>query len=952
MPLVGRLAELQTFESLWVDVEEARRQVVFVGGEPGAGKTRLAAEVAGALHDDDVAVLVGTSTADGGVPYQPFAEMLDHLFSSAPEGTFHVMLDDDSRRELARLSTYVPRHGGSGSSDEAAPAGDVRRELFDAVARLFRRLAEDRPVALILDDLHWAQLPTVALLEHVVHSCPDVRMLVVATFRTTAPDRSDEISARVAELHRLDGVRRLDLSGLDAGAIAEYVSIRGGLPLNDARAPAVMLRDHTGGNPFLLRELWADLERRGGVSTLRSSHRVPSSIADALSRRLDGLGDDVRHFVELAAVVGDTFDLATLVAASEDGHAHTMASVDAATAAGLVEEMEGAAGVYSFVHSLTRQAVLDRMPPSRRMRFHAQVAEALERQPVRPSLVPRLAHHYLAAHVLGHHEQALRHTTDAGRLAERGLAFEEAAVWFERAAALPDCDRHVRAELLFSAATNCVRAGRFPRARAIYDQLTTTPDPLVRLAAAMGYEDTNWRPGLADPRTPGLLSAAIDESGLDHTDARYVRALGSLGRALAFAGQTDRARATGDAAIDAARLLDDDATLTHALTTSLWHGTAPDIAQRQLERTRELSRLAKAAGDHETAGSAGNFGAMVGYLVGRPDVVDEGLADVRLAAQATSQPYYRHIVASLEHARAFLRGDFAAAERWADETLVLDETFGDDMTEGPHGVQMFMIRRETGALLRFRSYLDGRESFIGRWVPGLLALYTELRIEVGIARALRHLLDRRLEAHTDEAQWPMELVFMAEAALALEDEDAVRRLRPLVSTFAGMNVASGALIAAFGSADRYLGRIAGFLGDHTAAERHFETALEMDRRMHSVVHTTETLAHWALFLAGAGQADRSRPLATEARAVATPIGQERVLALLEPLARQAGPDGLTDREVDVLRLLAGGLSNREIGERLHISANTAANHIRSILMKTGAANRTQAAMYAADHQLA
>jgi DNA-binding NarL/FixJ family response regulator len=124
----------------------------------------------------------------------------------------------------------------------------------------------------------------------------------------------------------------------------------------------------------------------------------------------------------------------------------------------------------------------------------------------------------------------------------------------------------------------------------------------------------------------------------------------------------------------------------------------------------------------------------------------------------------------------------------------------------------------------------------------------------------------------------------------------------------------------------------------------------MDRRMGSVVHITETLARHALFAASRGHSEEARRLADEARTIAAPIGQTRVVDLVDSLLT-AGPDGLTDREVEVLRLLAEGLSNRAIGERLYISTNTAANHVRSILIKTGATNRTQAAMYAADHEL-
>jgi DNA-binding NarL/FixJ family response regulator len=123
--------------------------------------------------------------------------------------------------------------------------------------------------------------------------------------------------------------------------------------------------------------------------------------------------------------------------------------------------------------------------------------------------------------------------------------------------------------------------------------------------------------------------------------------------------------------------------------------------------------------------------------------------------------------------------------------------------------------------------------------------------------------------------------------------------------------------------------------------------------MGSVVHVTETLARQALFAASLGRTEEARRLADEARGKAAPIGQTRVIDLVDSLLTMdlGGPDGLTDREVEVLRLLAAGLSNRAIGERLYISTNTAANHVRSILIKTGAANRTQAAMYAADHEL-
>lgn len=937
-------------ESVWASVEAGNRQVVLLGGEPGAGKTRLAAEVAGTLHDNDVTVLVGNSRLDAGAPYEPFREMLDHFFASASKGSLSWLLEGRLDQELRRLSSQVSSHITEMEQD-ADDRGDARRELFDAVALFLRRVAAHRPLVLVAEDLHWSHPSTIALFEHVVHRCPDIPMLVVGSFRTTPPDRSDELSARLADLHRLEGVRRFDLGGLDTEAIAEYISIRGGVPVESAKASAAILRDRTGGNPFFLREVWIDLEARGGVSALRSPQRVPASVGDTLARRLSGLGDELRQTIELAAILGDTFDLRALVAANDADSTQTMAAIDSATALGLIETVEGADNQCSFVHSLARQTVLDQMAPSRMTILHASAAEALEKIGTGPALVPRLASHYLAAQVLGYQEKSLRYATEAGRLAEQSLAYEDAADWFERASATPGVEVRTKAELLSSAAANHLRAGDFARARLLYDQLGTVTDPIIRLEAAMGYEDANWRPGLADSHAADLMTTAIEGSGLDEDDPLYIRALGSLGRALAFAGQTSRARQVGDRAIELARHSEHPSTVAHTLKTSLWHGLTPDLSEVQLARATELSVMCKQSGDAEGLGAAAYFRAMAAYMCGRAGDLEEASADCRRGAQSSGQLFFQYVTGCVSQGISFMKGDFEGAEHWAERTLDMGGAFGVDSTEGSFGVQMFMIKRETGGLEQVRHHLDGKEPFHGRWIPGLLALYTALSIEPGMRRTLRHLMNRDLSVHTAEAQWPMELVFMTEAALALSDHEALATLRPLLEQYRGQNMVAGQFVAVFGSADTYLAQVSAELGDDAGADQYFRTALEMSERMGSLVHTAETLAHQARFVASQGNRQRSGELSARARELAEPIGQVKVLGILDSLEAPKGPEGLTERELDVLRLLADGLTNREIGERLYISSNTAANHVRSILTKTGAANRTQAAIYASEHHL-
>ncbi len=778
--MVGRSLELEVFEQAWTAVLGGERQAVFVGGEPGAGKTRLAAEVAGVLHAHDTTVLVGTSVADFAVPYHPFAEMLDHLFVSIEQGGLAETIGNGGA-ELSRLAPSVARHI---DGDTRSPTGDggARHRLFEAVAQLVRSLAGERPLVLVFEDLHWARAPALALLSFVLDTVTDVPLLAVGTFRTTEPDRSSALTEHIADLYRLEGIRRIDLSGLDTEEIAEYLHIHAAVSLGDARAPAALLRDQTGGNPFFLREVWRDLEQRGGLEALRGGpDRVPVSVGDTLDRRLAGLGDNLREVLDLAAVVGDTFDLVTLVAASDAERSTSLAGIDAAIALNLIDGSTDRPGEYSFIHSLTRRAVLDRLAPSRAAQLHARVARALESRGDEPLMVPRLANHYLAATVLGFDREAVRYATEAGRLAERSLAFEEAAAWFERVAALPAIDAESRSRVLLSAAENHVRAGDFARGRLLYRRLAHTGTPEVRLGAAMGYEDATWRPGMADSEAADLLTAALSEGGADVDDGRRLRATASLSRALALSGEVDLARDLGTRVIDEARRLDDPETLAHALFTSLWHGGSPEMVETQLNRATELSRLATEIGDIESLGVSGYFGAGAAYLSGKPGELATAVADQRRAAAVAGQPFFSYIEACLVQARCFLSADFTAAEQWAQRAVRLGESFGAFGTDGSFGVQMFMIRRETGALDRYRPHLTGDESSSGRWLPGLLALYTELGVARGVSRTLQPLIGRDLEQQSHSALWPAELVFMVEGALLVRDHDALDRLAPLLT---------------------------------------------------------------------------------------------------------------------------------------------------------------------------
>jgi DNA-binding CsgD family transcriptional regulator len=279
---------------------------------------------------------------------------------------------------------------------------------------------------------------------------------------------------------------------------------------------------------------------------------------------------------------------------------------------------------------------------------------------------------------------------------------------------------------------------------------------------------------------------------------------------------------------------------------------------------------------------------------------------------------------------------------------------------GTYGIQMFSLRREQGRLAELASViriLAGSEREDGPWRPGLVSLLVELGMESEAKRELARIASAGLEP-LRESLWLASLTYITDACAALGSEAVAELVYPELAPLAGTNVMVGHLVAYYGAADRYLGMLAATLGEWERAEEHFERALELNARMDASTWLAHTQYEYArmLLLRGSEPHGQARALLARADQLAARIGmgalRKRIAKLGAPPAGPAGlPDGLSAREAQILRLIARGLSNREIGAELFISEHTAANHVRSILRKTGCANRTEAASYAHRHAL-
>ncbi|WP_394553612.1 AAA family ATPase [Agromyces sp. MMS24-JH15] len=968
-PLVARRVELAALRDALGSAIAGDGCAVFVGAEPGGGKSRLLAAIADEARSAGAEILAGACVEELGRPLEPFDAVIEQLLR-APDG--------EGGADAGDRNAHGRSDGPAAAGPEAPDALALLGTAFDAASpapqfgqpRLFEAVAEavlDRagrtPVVLVLDDLHWADDDAVRLLERLVLAVAGAPVLLLGAYRPDPPDRSAGLSDVLGRVSRLPQVSRILLAPFDEGELAEYLVEVGGIAPEHAARPAHALAAITGGNPFLVRETWRHL--LDAIAAGDPGIAMPETTYDLLRPRVAMLSGTELEVVGVAAIMGQEVDLSELLACVDAPPDAALRAVDAIVHAGLLERPTSD-DRYRFPHAIARQAMLDAIPPSEAIRIHARVAETLEaRFPAAPRLVQRLAFHYDAARALGYADRAVTFHLRAAESADRRLAHEQAATLLERASELTarvdECER-----LRERAARSWMLAADFAAARRLRERNLESADARTRVRAAIGYEDASWRPGLTGERAAELLSTALEGIPADDRDPLHVEASASLGRAIAFTGQVDEGAERGERALEAARALGDERTLAAALRARIAQPARPTELPRRILMADELARLA-AGMDEDWLGLAGMVGAY-GYVLGDAEALAR--AERRLADVGRRWgPYWQYWLGCVRYGDAFMQGRLEDATARLVDLEYLEAGFRSDASDGVSATQEFMVRRERGRLGPALRVLNGEESPASTWAPGLLVLYLEAGWVDPARRVLHWLLEHTSEQLRSSADWPARLAFMAEGAVACGDVDAARAVRPLVAEYAGCNLMLGFYVAVLGPADRWIGELDAVTGDGDPA-RSFASAIGLSERIGATLHLAHDLvasAEWARRL---GDETAAAGFATRARGIAESHGMVRVLERLGRVdprgtgaitarghdAGDTGPgdtgDELTPREREVLGLVAEGLSNREIAGRLVISEHTAANHVRSILMKTGASNRTGAARYARDHNLA
>ncbi len=970
-PFVGRVAELETLRALMPNADGEGGRLLLIGGESGSGKSRLVREFAEEAGRGGALVLYGACDAVVRTPYGPFVEALDHLARETDPDRLRAALGAGGG-ELTRVIPDLRARIGDLPEPVQADPDTERHRLHLAVTELLTSVSRSQPILLVLEDGHWADASTLLLLRHLARAGGAARLLVVATFRDTETDVPRPLAETLADLHRADDVVRLRLAGLSHEEVTEFVR-RAGDGEFDAEVDhlARTIAQITEGNPFLISELWRALVETQAVElaggTIRLTRPVeeltsPESVREVVSQRLSRLEPRTADLLELAATAGPEFDFELIRRTSGLEEAALLAALDEAVRSALIEERPSGRVTYGFTHELVRRALYDRLSRMRRAELHLRVGEALEESGEgSPRALADLAHHFAEAAPLGGSDRGVEYNLRAARAAMATLAFDEATARLRAALDLPIEDPLRRAELLLDLGEASNRAGHSSDAleafRAAAEVGRQHDDAELLARAAIGYEDACWRPSIVDAGAVELLEEAAEKLG-DGDPGLRVGLLSGLARALDFRGERERGALVRRNAVALARQQRDRAGLARVLVRSYWaRGTSSlDEILAMLTEARDLG---EELGEPEIRAEAMAWRVPTFVALGDLGSARREVAELLDTADQTAQPFMSHVVEHYDSAIALCDGRLEDAEAKARRSHEWSRLLTGRDAGGTYGVQMFSIRREQGRLAEVAPVLRvmaGGSPRQGPWRPGLIALLVDL----GMEREARDQLDQVADAGLErmrESLWLASLTYLADAGAALADERIAALVYPELEPHSGSNVMIGHLVTCYGAADRYLGMLAATLGEWQRAEEHFDAALELNRRMGARTWLAHTAHQYAALLhrRGRGTSDLAQALLREATSLAHEIGLATLTARIEDLgspAPQAGfPDDLSPREVQILRLVARGLSNREIGEELVISEHTAANHIRSILRKTGCANRTEAASYAHERGL-
>jgi DNA-binding CsgD family transcriptional regulator len=998
-PLFGRSAELALLSKTLDDAAHGAGRSVFIVGEGGIGKTRLATAAAELAAKRGWSVALGRAyPVETGVPYALFADALLPLVRKLDPATMAVLTRGgaaDFAYLFPNLATSAERDRGSAGADPS----EIKARLLWSFTQFLGRLSAKQPLFVVLENLQWADASSLELLHFVARQIEGQRIFLLGTYNEAERDSNPLLRTTEQSLLRLGSLTVHKLAPLGQADVEDIVMGMFGVDKSATRHFSALLYDRTRGNPFFVEETLKSLVQS---ETLKQTDgrwtgwqmetlQLPSTIRDVVSARVDRLSRNARTLANLAAVIGTRAPYDTLARVSGLSQPEIVAGLDELLAQRVLEETGSVAAIrYDFTHPLLQQVIYSELGQARAQMLHATIAEALEAHygDAAPAHADELALHFARAHSPTLARKAVRYLHTAGRSALEKYANREAANYLAAALEHLDGDLTIsdapREEILTTLARTRQRLGEYDVAMGLWERA-------LKDATARGERgalpDIEHRMGLAcywSGKYADALShydAGLAEIG-SADPAKTVRLRLAKGIVLQDLGRLKEAQAEVEGALEsaAAQGVDNDALLSraHRALLLLYAWTGPLELAR--EHGMQAIAHAEAAGQRMLEWTAHWGMSLVTGVQGDAEGVVEHIAACDKLADEMHSPILPLWSAEISVQYLSATGSWDAALEIAERTIGLAKNLNQRTLLPRLYVWSGLIYLWRGADEKAKEYFDlawklaggdkagplqgtgGRALDVPSIVPAHLGLASYHLAKGDAAEAVR--IGEAGLAIADETgyivwalQWLLPIV--GEAALTARDFDRAARHS------ARMRRDAGRLHHRLGLAyaDACDGLLAWFRdGNPRGAIDLLRSSVNQLEAIPFPPQAARIRRRLAGALGEVGEREEGARELRKAHDVLARLGATDELSGTREEMRErgvrppprtvtSGAAGLTGRETEIARMVAARKSNKEIGGALQISARTVSTHLSNIFLKLGVGSRGELADFVRQHGL-
>jgi serine/threonine protein kinase/class 3 adenylate cyclase len=928
---VGREDQLERLRHGVDDALSGRGGVLLLVGEPGIGKTRTSDELVTYARMRGAQAIWGLCyEGEGAPPYWPWMQIIRAYAQEQDPKQLMSQMGPGAADIADIVSEVRERLPGLPESPKLAPE-QARFRLFDSIASFLKNASQEQPLVLVLDDLHWADQPSLLLLQFLAREIESSRILVLGTYRDVELGRKHPLEQTLAELARMNTGDRVLLRGLSDADVARFVELSAGRTPPPALVEAVYRE--TEGNPFFVHEVVRLLQSDGRLENPEKvaswSVEIPQGVRQVVGRRLDGLDEDCNRILTVASIIGREFDARILADAAELSEDRTLELLETAEDARIIGEMERAPGRYRFSHALIRETLYDEVRTTRRVRLHRRIGEVLEeRHREHPEQhLAELAYHFCEAAPGGDLDKAIAYAQRAARRAIQSLAFEEGADHLERALSALEAadtpDRQLRCELLLErgdALYACNRSAEsLAAAQEGMEEARALGSPLHLALAAI----SRFREIVAnDPERRSAIENTLEVIGDEYPMLRG-RLLVRLANALIWEGEIEAGRERSREAWELLQNADDMKAVAEGASSYQTVVLGPHDLEGRLTLARENLRRAEAAGDVEAIAQirAGmGFAAFARSDFGSYYENAEQLLELSLKHRL----YHAAFAVRFQALGALHSGDLDESRRLIWESKNVAERFAMSWSQEVFLAQIFHKRRIEGRVAEtvdvLKAGIAGQPNTVMVWRGNLAAAYADLGDVAGARELLETAFAEDVQTTSTVNRGIDELSMWSDACVTAEDTRIGARIYEELLPHASLSLQVTSCFPA-GTAARALGNLAALLGRHGDAERHFEAGIEIERGTGADGWLPRTQCDYARMLlqrGASGDGPRALRLLDEAMETAGRLGLKGWLdRCIETKLAAQGVDSGSTSATGTIDAVVSSIGRRSLDLRHH-----------------------------------